>query len=104
MGQISLPLFPRDTVMITPGLGVWEHKGSVYYLHFGVPIFSHEAKNMNMFRYVTSNLLVQGLCDIEDIAETFHVSADSVSRWKKKLFEQGEETFFKEESHFGVKR
>ncbi|MCX6013369.1 MAG: hypothetical protein NTV30_08180, partial [Chloroflexi bacterium] len=88
-------------VMITPTLGVREHKGSVFYLHCGVPIYSHEANDLNMFRYVTSNLLLQGLCNNQDIADTFHVSTDSVSRWKKKLAEQGEVIFFKEESRHG---
>jgi hypothetical protein len=41
MGQLLLPIFPSDTRMITLKLGVREYDGTVYYLHSGVPIFSH---------------------------------------------------------------
>jgi hypothetical protein len=101
MGQLLLPLFPRDSRMITLTLGVREENGTVYYLHSGVPIFSHESGDMNMFRYITSNLVLQGLCNNQDIVDTFHVSADSVSRWKKKLSEEGEKVFFKPETRHG---
>lgn len=101
MGQILLPLFPADSKMITPTLGVREVDGTVYYLHSGMPIFSHLSGDLNMFRYITSNLILQGLCSNQDIVNTFNVSVDSVSRWKKRLSEQGEKSFFKEEARHG---
>jgi len=101
MGQLLLPIFPLDTQMITMTLGVREQKGTVYYLHSGVPIYSHEANDLTRFRYITSNLILQGLCNNQDIADVFHVSKDSVGRWKKKLSEEGEWAFFKEESRHG---
>ena len=101
MGQLLLPIFPFGTRMITLTLGVQEHDGSVYYLHSGVPIFSHLSGDLTKFRWVTSNLILQGLCDNCDICETFHVSTDSVRRWKKKLSEEGDSAFFKEESRQG---
>jgi transposase len=54
-----------------------------------------------MFRYITSNLILQGLCNNQDIVDTFHVSVDSVSRWKKKLSVEGEKAFFKPETRHG---
>lgn len=75
--------------MITLTLGVREFDGTVYYLHSGAPIFSHETGDLNKFRYITSNLLVQGLCSNQDIADAFHVSLDSVRRWKNKLTRHG---------------
>jgi hypothetical protein len=101
MGQLLLPIFPKDTRMITMTLGVREHDGTVFYLHSGMPIYSHVAGDLNKFRYVTSNLLLMGLCGNQDIADAFHVSIDSVARWKKKLSEEGESAFFKEESRHG---
>lgn len=101
MGQLLLPIFPSDTRMITLTLGVREHDGTVYYLHSGVPIFSHLSDDLTKFRYITSNLILQGLCNNQDIADTFHVSTDSVRRWKKKLSEEGDVAFFKEESRHG---
>lgn len=101
MGQLLLPIFPQDSRMITLSLGFREKDGTVYYLHSGVPIFSHQTGDMTMFRYITSNLVLQGLCTNQDIVDAFHVSVDSVSRWKKKLSEQGEKAFFMPENRHG---
>jgi transposase len=101
MGQLLLPLFPADTRMITLTLGVREENGTVYYLHSGMPIFSHASDDMDMFRYITSNLILQGLCNNQDIVDTFHVSTDSVRRWKKRLADEGEKAFFKVEARHG---
>lgn len=101
MGQLLLPIYPSDTKMINMTLGVREQSGSVYYLHCGVPIYSHEMRELTKFRYITSNLILQGLCNNQDIVDTFHVSTDSVRRWKKKLWEEGEEAFFTKESRHG---
>ena len=100
MAQL-LPLFPVDSKMITSTLGVREVEGTVYYLHSGMPIFSHLSGDLNMFRYISSNLILQGLCSNQDIVNTFGVSVDSVARWKKRLSEQGEKAFFKEEARHG---
>ena len=101
MGQLLLPLFPRDSRMITLTLGVREKDGTVYYLHSGAPIFSHESGDLYMFRYITSNLILQGLCTNQEIVDAFHVSVDSVSRWKKKLSEEGAGAFFNPETRHG---
>jgi hypothetical protein len=101
MGQLLIPLFPKDCKMITLTLGVREENGTVFYLHSGMPIFSHLSGDMNMFRYITSNFILQGLCSNQDIVDAFHVSTDSVSRWKKKLSEQGETVFFRGEARHG---
>ena len=94
MGQLLLPLFPIDTKLLTPNIGVREQEGSVHYLLNGLPIYSHSATDHLRFRYITSHLLLQGLCTNQDIVDLFHVSHDSVRRWKKKLSEVGESAFF----------
>jgi hypothetical protein len=87
--------------MITLTLGVREQEGFVYYLHSGMPIFSHETGDLPKFRYITSNLILQGLCSNQDIVDAFHVSTDSVRRWKRILSEKGESAFFTVESRHG---
>jgi len=94
MGQLLLPLFPSDTQMLTPVLGVREYNGCVYYLLSGLPIYNHGKDDHLRFRYITSHLLLQGLCNNQDIVDLFHVSPDSVRRWKSKLSEEGESVFF----------
>lgn len=101
MGQLLLPIFPYDTQMITLTLGVREQNDTVYYLHSGMPIFWHAKGDLKKFRYITSNLILQGLCSNQDIVDTFHVSSDSVRRWKRLLSEQGEQAFFVDETRHG---
>lgn len=101
MTQLLIPLFPQDTKMIAPHLGVREQDGTVYYLLSGMPIYSHEKEELHKFRFITSNLILQGLCKHVDIVRTFHVSTDSVRRWKKRLEQEGEEAFFSEEKRHG---
>ena len=94
MGQLLLPLFPVDTQMLTPVIGVREYDGYVHYLLSGLPIYSHGKDDHLRFRYITSHLILQGLCTNQDIVDLFHVSTDSVRRWKNKLSEGGESVFF----------
>ena len=101
MGQLLLPLFPSDTRMINLTLGVREQSGTVFYLLSGMPIASHSTEDLTKFRYVTSSLILQGLCKNKEIEDAFHVSSDSVRRWKKLLDEEGETAFFKPESRHG---
>ncbi len=101
MGQQLLPIFPIDTKYLTPTLGVREVKGVIYYLHSGVPIGSHLESDHRQFRYMTSNFLKEGLCRNVDIVRIFHVSVDSVRRYKKKLVEQGPSSFFGQEYRHG---
>jgi transposase len=94
MGQLLLPLFPVDTKMLTLVIGVREVEGYVHYLLSGLPIYNHSKEDHLRFRYITSHLALQGLCKNQDIVDLFHVSHDSVRRWKKKLSEEGESAFF----------
>ena len=94
MGQLLLPLFPNGTQQLTPYIGVREYEGQVHYLLNGLPIYSHSKADHLRFRYITSHLLLQGLCKNQDVVDLFQVSHDSVRRWKKKLSEGGESVFF----------
>lgn len=101
MGQLLLPLFSQDTTMITQVLGYREQSGVVYYILSGLPIYSHGSDEHNKFRFITSNLILQGLCSNQDIVNAFHVSSDSVRRWKRTLDTKGEEAFFTVENRHG---
>jgi len=92
--QLLLPIFPNDTMLITPTLGVGKKDAIVTYLHCGVPIFSHAEKDRKSFLYITSKMILQGLCSRRDIADCFHVTYDSVKRYVKKLEELGDSAFF----------
>ena len=83
MGQLLLPLFPSDTRLLTPYIGVREYEGYVHYLLNGIPIYSHSKTDQLRFRYITSHLLLQGLCKNRDIVDLFHVSEGSIRYWVK---------------------
>ncbi|HMP31414.1 MAG TPA: hypothetical protein PKD85_17570 [Saprospiraceae bacterium] len=93
MGQLLLPLFPTDTKYLTSTLAVLQADKSVYYLHTGVPIYSHLDDDLLSFRFITSKFLCQKLCTASDIVRVFHVSTDSVGRYKRQLEQKGEASF-----------
>lgn len=99
--QLLLPLFPKGVTLITPFLAVYEQDGEVYYSHSGMPIFTHQSKDHNQFRYITSNLVHQGLCQQVDIVNTFGVSPDSVRRYLRKFEREGMVAFVEKDGRHG---
>lgn len=92
--QLMLPLFPAHTELITPILGVLKKDSIVTYLLCGSPIYSHAEENYKAFRYITSMLILQGVCRKIDISSCFKVSYDSVKRYVRILEGKQEEGFF----------
>jgi len=99
--QLLLPIFPPEVRLITPTLGVFARDDIVNYLHCGVPIYSHAADDLNSFRYITSNFVLQGLCKKVEISRCFGISYDSVKRNTWRLVEQGERAFFADDHRGG---
>ena len=92
--QLLLPIFPRETTLITPTLGVFEEDGFVFYLHSGMPISTHHKDNLKSFRFTVSRFIDLGLCRQSDIIRTFGVSEDSIRKSLKLYRSKGEEGFF----------
>jgi transposase len=92
--QLHLPMFPKDTKMISDCVGTYEDAGLVHYLVNGLPVYAHARDNLNAFRFITSNFIQRGLCRKVDVERCFGVSEDSVSRFYKKFMEKGEDGFF----------
>ena len=101
MFATTKPLFPSDSKMISHVVGVYEKEGIVQYIVNGLPVFSHGKEDLQGFRFITSNLIKQGLCTGTEIERCFLVSADSVSRSLKKLKTEGEQAFFSPETRHG---
>jgi hypothetical protein len=99
--QLLLPIFPNETHLITASLGVFRLDGMVFYLHCGVPIFTHSEEDIDSFRYITSNLILRGLCRKIEICKVFGVSYDSVNRYVNKLKKNGDKSFFTDETRHG---
>lgn len=100
--QLTLPLFPVGSRMISDSVGVYEHDGLVQYIVNGLPVFSHAKEDIQAFRYITSNLIDMKLCRKVEVQRCFGVSEDSVSRYYKKFKDEGESGFFGPEHRHGT--
>ncbi len=99
--QLQLPLFPLDTKLISTCLGVYKKDGIVQYIANGLPVFSHAEEDLQSFRYITSNFILQGLCRQSEVSSCFCIPIDSIKRSLKKLSELGESAFFSTENRHG---
>ena len=87
--------------MVSSTVGVYQIDDLVQYIVNGLPVFSHGKEDLQAFRYITSNLIHQGLCKGTEIERCFGVSPDSVVRSLKKYRAQGEQAFFSSENRHG---
>jgi transposase len=92
--ELLLPIFPKDTILITPSIGIFEHDGIITYLQSGLPIYTHPKDSLEHFRFFTAKLVTMGRCRQSDIVRCFGVSEDSVARSVKLYKEKGECGFF----------
>ena len=99
--QLLLPLFPRDTKMISKCLGVYEKDSLVQYIANGLPIYSHGSEDLQSFRFITSNFIKEGLCKSTEVSRCFGIPVDSVKRYLTKLRTEGEAAFFSREKRKG---
>jgi len=92
--ELLLPIFPKDTTLITPTIGIFEHDGIITYLQSGLPIYTPPNDSLDHFRFFTAKLVTMGRCRQSDIVRSFGVSVDSVARSVKLYKEKGESGFF----------
>jgi len=95
MPQIQLPLFPPELTDINKIISFQKRNGQVYYFHYLLPVYSHEEGDIESFRYITSQLIINGNVTQIEIANAFGVSYISVKRGVKRLKEEGSSGFFK---------
>lgn len=88
--QILLPLFPIEATLINHLIAVQKKEETVYYFNGSMPIFMHNENDIDSFRYITSQLIANGVCKQKDIVNCFGVSLVSVKRWVKRYRESKE--------------
>ncbi len=81
--QILLPLFSSDTVLINNYLVYLQRDDTVYYLHSGMPIYTHEKEDLKSFRYITSQLIDAGRCKVSQVARTFGIRENIIYHYLK---------------------
>ncbi len=82
--QLFLPLFPFEATLINSRVGVQKKEDTVYYFNGSMPIFKHMESDLDSFRFITSQLIVNGVCKQKEIVKCFGVSDISVKRWVKR--------------------
>ena len=88
--QVLLPLFPVEATMVNNLIAVQKKEGTVYYFNGSMPIFNHNESDIDSFRFITSQLIINGVCKQKQIVSCFGVSDISVKRWVKRYKESKE--------------
>jgi len=84
MAQRLLPILPAGSTGITDTLSVLNEGGRWTYFQGLLPVFTHEADDVQSFRMFTAQLAANGHCKLVDIERVFGVTGISVKRAVKR--------------------
>ena len=84
MPQTQLPIFPAGCEQINASLAVERKDNQVTYFNGHLPVFTHQADDIQSFRLFTTQLIVNGSASQAEIVEAFGVPAITVKRYVKK--------------------
>ena len=99
MPQMQLPIFPAGLTAITQEIGFQCESGKVVYFYGHLPVFQHDADDVQSFRLFTSQLIEQGTVKQGDIVKAFGVPLITVKRYSKLLRDKGTKGFFSPRKH-----
>jgi transposase-like protein len=94
MPQIQLPVFPAGSHDINADLAFERRDNQVTYFNGHLPVFTHQADDLAMFRFFTTQLVVNGTATQSEIAQAFGVPLTTVKRCTKKYRRGGGKAFF----------
>jgi hypothetical protein len=91
---MQLPIFPAGLSAINQNIGFQCESGKVVYFYGHMPVFEHDADDVQTFRLFTSQLIERGAVKQAEIVESFGVPLITVKRYTKVLREKGSKGFF----------
>lgn len=94
MPQIQLPIFPSASCRINEHLAFERRGEQVTYFNGHLPVFTHEALDVQSFRMFTTQLIVNGSATQSQVSEAFGVSPTTVKRYVKKYRQGGIRAMF----------
>jgi transposase len=94
MPQIQLPVFPDGCQNINNHVAFEKRGQQVTYFNGHLPVFTHEASDVQSFRLFTTQLIVNGTASQREIIEAFGVSATTVKRCVKRYRLGGSKAMF----------
>jgi len=71
--QTILPIFPYETKMVNFQVGFKQMDDFVHYFVNGMPVYCHEAGDMNGYRFVLATLVNNKFCSIKELSEALGV-------------------------------
>jgi len=92
--QTILPIFPDETKMVNFQVGFKQMDDFVHYFVNGMPVYCHEAGDMNGYRFVLATLVNNKFCSIKELSEALGVHKKNVERYAKSLRDHGMAYFF----------
>lgn len=93
--QIQFPIFSATTKMLSATWRVYEKDGFVYYLHNGSPVHVHEKEDLNTYRYIPGNIIVNNGVKPSRLSKVFGVAVRSLKRYVRRYREGAADAFFK---------
>ena len=84
MPQIQLPIFPAGCEQINAHLAVERKDDQITYFNGHLPVFTHQAEDVQSFRLFTTQLIVNGAATQAEIVQAFGVPFTTVKRYVKK--------------------
>ena len=91
---MQFPFFPEGTTHITPLLAFSREDGRVTYFNGSMPVFIHDAEDIDSFRMITAQFCVNGNTKQVDIIRAFGTSKISIKRAVKLYREEGPKGFY----------
>lgn len=92
--QLYVPIFPKDSKMISATVAVKEEDDMVHYIANGLPFYCHGVKELEAFRQVICLLVQQGLCRRCEIVRCFCVTDDLVGKALRIYRKEGHSGFY----------
>lgn len=94
MPQMHLPIFPEGVTHITPLLAFIKKDGQVTYFNGHMPVFIHDEHDLQTFRMITGQFIVNGNVKQSQIARAFGLPLITVKRYTKLYREKGPAGFY----------
>ena len=94
MPQMQFPFFPEGVTHITPLLAFSKQDGRVTYFNADMPVFFHDAEDIDSFRMITAQFCVSGSARQVDIIRAFGISKISIKRAVKLYRKEGPKGFY----------
>ena len=94
MPQVQLPVFPAGCQQINANLAFERRSEQITYFNGHLPVFTHEAADLQSFRLFTTQLIINCSATQSEILAAFGVSLTTVKRCVKRYRQGGSKAMF----------